>query len=266
MTTLVHEELTGTIIGVYYDVYNNTSRSYPEFIYESAMAHDLQKKGVQVQRQAARDVLYKEIKVGEQHLDLFLDDTVVVELKVAPELTRLHKAQAMSYLKVTDRQVGLLFNFGGSKPEFRRLYYRVRESQNDDQAVQRAVTQVPDDYLSPELTWDIIGALFEVHCTLGPGFIHRIYANACYRELGMRGLEVRAESDMQVIYRGTVVGAIKFGHLLVEGVAMVFPVTVVDVNDIRLNNLKDWMRSESVPLGILANFYAESLEPMVLRV
>jgi len=69
-----------------------------------------------------------------------------------------------------------------------------------------------------------------------------------------------------VIYRGAAIGAIKFNHLRVENDLLVFPVAIMDVNDIRLNNLKDWMRVERVPLGILANFYAESLDPMVLRV
>ncbi len=46
---------------------------------------------------------------------------------------------------------------------------------------------------------------------------------------------------------------------------MVFPVAIMDINDIRLNNLKDWMHIEDVPLGILANYYEESLKPIVLR-
>ncbi|OIO92965.1 MAG: hypothetical protein AUK03_08905 [Anaerolineae bacterium CG2_30_64_16] len=266
MTDLLHKNLTGAIIGVYYDVYNNTSHTYPEYIYEGAMAYDLQALNMPYQRQAQYDVFYKDKKVGEQHLDMFLAGEVVVELKVAPELTRLHKAQAMSYLKVTDKQVGLLLNFGGSEPEFKRLYFEARQPQNDEETFRQAMATVPDGYLDPELTWEVIGGLFEVHGTLGPGFIYRIYANACYHELKLRGLRVRAEREMQVIYRGAAIGAIKFNHLRVENDLLVFPVAIMDVNDIRLNNLKDWMRVERVPLGILANFYAESLDPMVLRV
>ena len=266
MTTLLHKELTGGIIGVYYDVFNNTSRTYPEYIYERAMAYDLRRLDVACRRQDVYEVFYKEFKVGEQHLDLFVASEVVVELKVAPNLTRLHKAQAMSYLKTTGKQVGLLFNYGGREPEFERLYFQERDPQGGREAIEHAVATVPDDYLSPELTWGIISSLFEVHSILGPGFIRRMYANACYHEIAQRGFQVRADHDMQVIYRGTAIGNIKFNHLRVEGSVMVFPVAVVDVNDIRLNNLKDWMRVEGVPLGILANFYAESLKPIVLRV
>jgi GxxExxY protein len=132
--------------------------------------------------------------------------------------------------------------------------------------VQQAVSQVPEGYLGPDLSWEIIGGLFEVHSTLGPGFVQRIYARACYQELGDRGFQVRAENEMQVVYRGTLVGAIKSRHLRIGDGVMVFPVAVMDIDHIRFDNLKAWMRVESVPLGILANFRAEALRPIVRRV
>jgi hypothetical protein len=59
-------------------------------------------------------------------------------------------------------------------------------------------------------------------------------------------------------------GSIKFTHLRVEN-AMVFPVAIQDIAHVRINNLKDWMRVQRVPLGILANFHELSLKPVVLR-
>jgi GxxExxY protein len=92
MTELLHNNLTHTIIGVYYDVYNGTARTYPEFIYERAMMHDLRKKGLRCRQQEEYQVIYKDRLVGSQRLDLFVADKVVVEIKVAPQLTDLHKA------------------------------------------------------------------------------------------------------------------------------------------------------------------------------
>lgn len=123
MSGLRHGELTGKIIGVYYDVYNGLARTYPEYIYESAMMGDLRGKGLRCRRQPEYEVRYKERVVGAQRLDLFVTEEVVVELKVVESLTRLHKAQAISYLKVTGNEVGLLCNFGGGEPEFARVYY-----------------------------------------------------------------------------------------------------------------------------------------------
>jgi GxxExxY protein len=266
MTKLLHKKTTGTIIGVYYDVYNGTGRTYPEHVYENAMIGDLRAVRVPCRRQDEYQVVYKGKLVGVQRLDLFVAGEVVVELKVVPALTRIHKAQAISYLKVTGKQVGLLFNFGSPEPEFERLYFDPRPPQNDLDTAIRALPEFPTSYLSPELTHAIIGGLFEVHTTLGPGFIHRIYANACCHELQLRGLEVRLQKAYQVIYRNRLVGEIKFGHLRIADSVLVFPVAVQDINDIRINNLKDWMRVQNIPLGILANFHDTSLRPMVLRI
>jgi GxxExxY protein len=265
MIKLLHKQLTGTIIGVYYDVYNGTGRTYPEYIYENAMTGDLRVLCVPCQRQDEYQVSYKGKLVGVQRLDLFVAGEVVVELKVVPAPTRIHEAQAISYLKATGRQVGLLLNFGSPEPEFERLYFDARPPQNDLDAAVRALPEFPAAYLAPELTHAIIGGLFEVHTTLGPGFIHRIYANACYHELQLRGLGVGLQRAYQVIYRNRTVGEIKFGHLRVADSVLVFPVAVQDVNDIRINNLKDWMRVQNTPLGILANFYDTSLRPITLR-
>ena len=262
MTELLHRELTGKIIGVYYDVYNGLSRTYPEFIYENAMMRVLRQQGIRCTRQDEYAILYKGQPIGAQRLDIFVAEQVVVEIKVKPRLTRLHQAQTMSYLKTTGRQVGLLFNFGSSGPEFKRAYFEPLESQPAPADLE---TEWPD-LLFPELSYRVIGGLFEVHNELGPGYIHRIYANACYRELQQRGLEVKPHSDMTVFYRGKPVGQIKLGHLEVRGDVMAFPVAIRDDEQIELENLRRWMASQGIRLGILANFRAERLAPKLMRV
>jgi GxxExxY protein len=76
--------------------------------------------------------------------------------------------------------------------------------------------------LHKELTHTIIGALYDVHNGLGPGFIYRIYANAIYYELQLRGLEPKPHHIYQVIYRQQPVGAIKFKHVQINDRLMVF--------------------------------------------
>jgi GxxExxY protein len=266
MTELLHKQLTGTIIGVYYDVYNGTARTYPEFIYERAMMHDLCQKGIFCQQQREYQVVYKDKLVGSQRLDLFVADEVVVEIKAAPQLTDLHKAQAFSYLKVANKDVGLLCNFGGAEPEFERLYFKPRPTLDRSDGKLPLEADQLGELLSPELSGAVVGGLYQVHTVLGPGFIHRIYANAAYHELSLRGIEVLPQREYQVIYRGQSIGEIKFNHLQVEDRLMVFPVAVQDLSSLSINNLKAWMQIQQVPVGILANFYPARLEFMVLRV
>lgn len=263
MTKLSHHELTQTIIGAYYEVYNHTSRTFPEYIYELALREELRRQGIPTTCQEKYQITYKNYPVGLQQLDLFIAGEVVVENKAANQLTRLHKAQAISYLKTVDKLTGLLLNFSGAKPEFNRLYF------NPDK---KPISALPDnqvtpspDWLYPDLAYEIVGGLYEVHTTLGAGFVHRIYANACYHELKLRGLAVKPVKRIQVAYKGKAIGDIAFSHLLIEGKMVVFPVAIGSIQDIRLENLKQWLALTDISLGILANFDAVKLEIMFIR-
>jgi GxxExxY protein len=266
MTKQAHWELTDTIIGAYYQVYTYTSRTYPEYIYENAMRHELTLRGLAVTQQEEYEIIYKGQSVGRQRLDLFVVGQVVVENKVAEQLTRLHKAQTISYLKTVDKPVGLLLNFGSREPEHNRLYFDPAKKPYPLPAHRECQEcEISADWLYPDLCYQIVGGLFEVHSILGAGYVHRIYANACWQELRWRGLGVAPEKRMQVEYKGVPIGDIAFGHMIVEGKVMVFPVAIRDVNDIHLDNLKCWMRQCGIQLGILANFDAIRLCPVYIR-
>lgn len=266
MTELLHKELTGAIIGTYYEVYNHTSRTYPEYIYERAMMEELRRRGYPATCQDEYRIFYKGRLVGLQRLDLFVVEEIVVENKVAEHLSPLHKAQGLSYLKTVGKMVGLLFNFRSKEPEFDRLYFNPaeREPMSSETIPLEEVTP-SDDWLYRDIAYSIVGGLYEVHTILGPGFVHRIYANACYHELELRGLAAKPAKRMQVAYKGVAIGDIAFAHLVVEDKVMVFPAALRDVRAIHLDNLKNWMRICSVQLGILANFNAVRLEVVFVR-
>jgi GxxExxY protein len=62
-------------------------------------------------RQVPVAVTYKNVAIGEARLDLFVSDRLVVELKACQQLLPLHLAQVLSYLKASDRSLGLLIDF-----------------------------------------------------------------------------------------------------------------------------------------------------------
>lgn len=95
MTQLLHDDLTGQIIGTYYNVFNKLSQTYPEFIYERAITMLLERKGIDCIRQDEYQIMYKDKLIGVQRLDIFVASEVVVELKVAPRLAPIHFAQLL---------------------------------------------------------------------------------------------------------------------------------------------------------------------------
>lgn len=118
---LKHEALTETIIGVFYDVYNELGHGFLESVYQEAMQMALREAGFRIERQKPVPVYFRGEKVGVFFADLVVDSTVILELKVARTIERIHEAQLRHYLKATDLEVGLLLNFGES-PQFRRIF------------------------------------------------------------------------------------------------------------------------------------------------
>ena len=119
---LKHKELTETIIGVFYEVYNELGHGFLESVYEKAFEVALNSKGLNVLRQIEVPVWFRENKVGDFVADMLVNKCVLLELKAARTLDSSHEAQLLNYLRATEIEVGLLFNFG-IKPEFRRLAF-----------------------------------------------------------------------------------------------------------------------------------------------
>jgi len=89
-------------------------------VYEEALAHEFELRGIPYERQAKLAVRYKEIIAGEFRADFLVDGKVVVELKAIKALTEGDEAQLLNYLKGTGYRVGLLLNFGSASLEHKR--------------------------------------------------------------------------------------------------------------------------------------------------
>ena len=116
-----HKELTEQIIGSAFEVHNTLGYGFLEKVYKNAMQVDLIKRGLPCQTESPIKVRYKQVIVGEYFADLFVDEKVIVELKVAKEYNSADEAQLLNELKATGIKVGLLINFGKDKVEFKRL-------------------------------------------------------------------------------------------------------------------------------------------------
>lgn len=111
-TKLLYENLTKEIIGAAYRVYNILGAGFLEKIYENALVVELEKQGLKTIQQHPINVYFYEKIVGEYFADLLIEDKVIVELKAISELTKAHEAQLINYLKATEKEVGLIINFG----------------------------------------------------------------------------------------------------------------------------------------------------------
>lgn len=105
------DELVCQIIGAAIEVHRILGPGFLESIYETAMKHELDLRGIQVEQQRIISIQYKGLDISGQRLDLLVGIRVIVELKCVDEFAPIHKAQLISYLKATRLRVGLLLNF-----------------------------------------------------------------------------------------------------------------------------------------------------------
>jgi len=113
--------LTEKIIGSAYKVGSVLGAGFLEKVYEKAMCHELSKQGLSVAVQYPLKVHYDGIVVGDYFVDLFIDNSVVVELKAVSSIDKSHLAQCLNYLKATDTRIGLIINFGSDRVQVKRV-------------------------------------------------------------------------------------------------------------------------------------------------
>ncbi len=117
-----HEELTGQVIEIFYNVYNELGYGFLENVYARAMVMELARSGLTVESEKAIPVYFRGQEVGEYFADIVVEGKVILELKAAKILGPEHTAQILNYLKATEIEVGLLLNFG-PQPKLKRYTY-----------------------------------------------------------------------------------------------------------------------------------------------
>jgi GxxExxY protein len=115
------DRITERIIGCAYKVSNTLGSGFLEKVYENALAHEIHKAGLKVEQQFPVQVFYDGIIAGDFIADLLVERCILVELKAIKALDEIHVAQCMNYLRATDLQVCLLFNFYKPKVEIKRI-------------------------------------------------------------------------------------------------------------------------------------------------
>jgi GxxExxY protein len=106
------DDIGGQIVDAAMKVHSALGPGLLESAYDACLQYELQKRGLKTARQVPLPVVYELVKIDVGYrLDLLVEDAVVVELKSVESLLPVHKAQLLSYLKLSGKRLGLLINF-----------------------------------------------------------------------------------------------------------------------------------------------------------
>jgi GxxExxY protein len=118
---IIHEKLSGKIIGVAMDVLNELKPGLDEKLYERAMVIELRRRGHVVEMQRLFPVFYHEELIGHLTPDLIVDEAVVVDPKVVSAFNEAHIAQMVGYLAISGLELALLLNFKSARLDWKRV-------------------------------------------------------------------------------------------------------------------------------------------------
>jgi GxxExxY protein len=95
-----------------YRVHNALGPGLLESVYEAALMYELEANGFKVKHQVPVKIMYREVELDiNLRLDIIVDECVILELKSVSEILPIHKKQLLTYMRLTDIQLGYVINF-----------------------------------------------------------------------------------------------------------------------------------------------------------
>jgi GxxExxY protein len=108
-------EIATIIVDSCFRIHTGLGPGLLESVYEAVLARDLARRGLNVSRQVLLPVVWEGISFDEGfRADLIVENKVIVELKSVEQLRPVHSKQLLTYLRLTDKRLGLLVNFGSA--------------------------------------------------------------------------------------------------------------------------------------------------------
>jgi GxxExxY protein len=115
--------LSHRIIGISIEVHKKLGPGFQEKIYEEALLREFEKSSIEFEKQKVVRVDYDGVGLGNQRIDLLINGEVILEIKACTKIIPIHRNQIISYLKTTNKKLGLILNFGRSRLEVKRVVY-----------------------------------------------------------------------------------------------------------------------------------------------
>jgi GxxExxY protein len=100
------------VVGAAMEVYNTLGRGMAEAIYQEALAVEMNKRGMEAEREKKLQLQYKDVLLEKTYFADFFYKGIIIELKSVEEIVSDHRAQLFNYMRITKQYRGILFNYG----------------------------------------------------------------------------------------------------------------------------------------------------------
>lgn len=116
------QKLSFRIIGCAMRVHTSLGTGYQELIYQRALELELEKEGLNFEREKSMPITYLGQQIGTRRVDFFVENKIMLELKAIGQLEPIHRVQTQNYCQMYGLPFGLLINFGAAELQYQRVY------------------------------------------------------------------------------------------------------------------------------------------------
>jgi GxxExxY protein len=265
MGKLIHEELSYTIRGSLFRVYNTLGPGFREETYKQAAKRDLSKSGLFIEVEKEIAIPYEnDPAIDIYRLDILVEKKILLELKAVAELHERFVAQTLSALLASKIELAMLVNFGSEPLEIRRLL-NAHMNPAKKPSKQREISKQPDlddlekqKIIHKDLCYALYGCFYKVYNILGSGFRETTYEKALFKEMPKAGINYATEKEIPVVFDGIVIDTHKI-KLVVDDKIIVYIKAYADLEPHWEARLKSELRASQLELGLIVNFGSSPL-------
>lgn len=261
--TSTDNKLTGIVIGEAIEVHRQLGPGQLESAYEEALHRRLSKLGVSSQRQVPLPLTYKGMRLDcGYRIDLLVEDSLPVELKVVAQILGIHEAQLMTYMRTGRFALGLLINF--QVAVLKQGVVRKTETREwcPGDADKHTVSSAHWD----ELSFAVIQAAMEVHQQIGPGLLPSAYLACLCHEFSLRKMAFEKELKIPLLCDGEPLAGETEVPLLLGHELPVFPISVSTITPVHTATAISRLRQGGWKRGLILNFNSSTLSAGIKRV
>jgi len=256
---LIYKDLTHRIRRCIYDVHNALGTGYDEETYHNALILSLKKVGIPVRSKERRVLIHRDREIKKFELDLIVFDKIILELKsIQCDFLQPNYVQIISYLKLWQKHLGLLVNFGLPKAKIKRIPFTEKEKSiiEDYSYIEHLINHENREHLK-----NLRAAILSVHELHGLGFGENIYQGLIEAELDFRKVKYEIGKIIPVEYEGHVIRKFEMKLPLIEDKFVCLVTAIHDRIDFYdIAKLKTYMKALNIKIGLIVNFGKSSLE------
>lgn len=261
--------LSYRVIGAAIAVHRELGPGLEESNYEPALSSELAADGIQHVCQQPVPAVYKNVRLDAGYrIDVLVEGSLVVELKSVEKLHPVHEAQLLTYLRLSQRKLGLLINFDVPvlKHGIRRKVMGFEEpGVETGKSENLELKPFGSERASDDVSHQVLGAAIEVHRHLGPGLLKSAYEECLCYELSVRGLPFERSKPLAIRFRDIELPKPAEIDLVVSGELPLMVVSVAEITPLLEARLIGRLKNGGWKYGLLLNFSERRLGEGIRR-